>query len=137
MSDDEQPREPTLSTPAGGGRAAVEAKLPTMPESMRNLRACLLCSLVKTFDQFERVGCDNCEPVLLIKHDEEKVSSGVRAHAHTHTGVHMHVDELRRTHHTHATTRQLGGKMAERTTQSARSVRDQRGWRTAYGDNCR
>ena len=33
----------------------------TVPKSLKQLRACLVCSLIKTFDQFESDGCDNCE----------------------------------------------------------------------------
>ncbi|TMW39902.1 hypothetical protein DOY81_015018 [Sarcophaga bullata] len=35
--------------------------LDTIPKDLRGLRACLVCSLVKTFDQFEYDGCDNCD----------------------------------------------------------------------------
>ncbi|KAJ3115882.1 Transcription elongation factor SPT4 [Phlyctochytrium bullatum] len=33
----------------------------------RGWRACLLCGLVKTKDQFRRDGCDNCEEILELK----------------------------------------------------------------------
>ena len=39
----------------------------TVPKSLKQLRACLVCSLIKTFDQFETDGCDNCESVLHLK----------------------------------------------------------------------
>ena len=45
----------------------VAASLDVVPNGLRNLRACLLCSLVKTFDQFEVDGCDNCESFLNLK----------------------------------------------------------------------
>ncbi|CAB3403069.1 unnamed protein product [Caenorhabditis bovis] len=45
----------------------------SIPRDLRNLRACLLCSLIKSVDQFENYGCDNCESVLHLKGDEEKV----------------------------------------------------------------
>lgn len=45
----------------------------TVPKDLRNLRACMLCSLVKTFDQFEADGCDNCERYLSLKNDRDKV----------------------------------------------------------------
>ncbi|PAV87534.1 hypothetical protein WR25_11867 [Diploscapter pachys] len=45
----------------------------TIPSDLRGLRACLLCSLVKSFDQFESDGCDNCERVLHLKNDPDKV----------------------------------------------------------------
>uniref|UniRef100_A0A158PPN6 Transcription elongation factor SPT4 n=1 Tax=Anisakis simplex TaxID=6269 RepID=A0A158PPN6_ANISI len=45
----------------------------SIPRDLRNLRACLLCSMIKTLEQFEEDGCDNCERVLGMKGDEEKV----------------------------------------------------------------
>ena len=44
-----------------------------IPRDLRNLRACLLCSLVKSFDQFELDGCDNCDRVLQMRRDRDKV----------------------------------------------------------------
>lgn len=40
---------------------------------MRNLRACLLCSLVKQLEQFEGDGCENCEHILGLKHNRDNV----------------------------------------------------------------
>jgi len=45
----------------------------SIPKELRGLRACLVCSMVKTIDQFERDGCDNCEKFLHIKNDREFV----------------------------------------------------------------
>jgi len=45
----------------------------TIPKDLRNLRACLLCSMVKSFDQFEADGCENCERYLSMKQDRDKV----------------------------------------------------------------
>ncbi|XP_060556792.1 transcription elongation factor SPT4-like [Ruditapes philippinarum] len=45
----------------------------TVPKDLRNLRACLLCSLVKTFDQFEMDGCDNCDEYLHMKNNNGAV----------------------------------------------------------------
>ncbi|XP_069135118.1 transcription elongation factor SPT4-like [Argopecten irradians] len=48
--------------------------LETVPKDPnRNLRACLFCSLVKTFDQFELDGCDNCEEHLHMKNNRDAV----------------------------------------------------------------
>ncbi|CAB1316873.1 unnamed protein product [Coregonus sp. 'balchen'] len=47
--------------------------LETCPKDLRHLRACLLCSLVKTIDQFEYDGCDNCESYLQMKGNREMV----------------------------------------------------------------
>ncbi|KAL3073279.1 hypothetical protein niasHS_014119 [Heterodera schachtii] len=44
----------------------------TVPADLRNLRACLVCSLVKSEDQFMADGCDNCERFLNIKGDIDK-----------------------------------------------------------------
>ncbi|VDK74317.1 unnamed protein product [Litomosoides sigmodontis] len=46
----------------------------SIPRDLRNLRACLLCSMIKSVEQFELDGCDNCERYLGMKGDEEKVS---------------------------------------------------------------
>eukprot|EP00428_Durinskia_dybowskii_P077903 CAMPEP_0170354380 /NCGR_PEP_ID=MMETSP0117_2-20130122/72_1 /TAXON_ID=400756 /ORGANISM="Durinskia baltica, Strain CSIRO CS-38" /LENGTH=123 /DNA_ID=CAMNT_0010608335 /DNA_START=62 /DNA_END=433 /DNA_ORIENTATION=- len=32
-----------------------------IPEEFKALRACLRCSLIKTFEQFNDKGCENCE----------------------------------------------------------------------------
>uniref|UniRef100_A0A1I7XJ76 Transcription elongation factor SPT4 n=1 Tax=Heterorhabditis bacteriophora TaxID=37862 RepID=A0A1I7XJ76_HETBA len=45
----------------------------TIPRDLRGLRACLLCSLVKSMDQFEQDGCENCDRVLHMKGDTDKV----------------------------------------------------------------
>ena len=45
----------------------------TVPKSLKQLRACLVCSLIKTFDQFESDGCDNCESVLHLKRNRDNV----------------------------------------------------------------
>ena len=47
--------------------ADTAASLDCVPNGLRNLRACLLCSLIKTFDQFEMDGCDNCDSFLQLK----------------------------------------------------------------------
>uniref|UniRef100_A0A8D0BNW1 SPT4 homolog, DSIF elongation factor subunit n=1 Tax=Salvator merianae TaxID=96440 RepID=A0A8D0BNW1_SALMN len=47
--------------------------LETVPKDLRHLRACLLCSLVKTIDQFEFDGCDNCDSYLQMKGNREMV----------------------------------------------------------------
>lgn len=44
-----------------------------IPRDLRNLRACLLCSLIKSFDEFEMNGCDNCEYLLGMKHNRHLV----------------------------------------------------------------
>ncbi|XP_065912672.1 transcription elongation factor SPT4-A-like [Dysidea avara] len=48
--------------------------LDTVPKEARHLRACKLCSLVKTHDQFLAAGCDNCERWLELKGNREAIS---------------------------------------------------------------
>jgi len=50
-----------------------------VPKDLRNLRACLVCSLVKTVDQFEEDGCDNCDRYLGMKGDVDKVYEATSA----------------------------------------------------------
>ncbi|KAG8122842.1 hypothetical protein E2320_018257 [Naja naja] len=54
-------------------RLVVIMALETVPKDLRHLRACLLCSLVKTIDQFEFDGCDNCDSYLQMKGNREMV----------------------------------------------------------------
>ncbi|ESO01904.1 hypothetical protein HELRODRAFT_155753 [Helobdella robusta] len=44
-----------------------------VPNQLRHLRACLLCSLVKTLEQFEMDGCENCEKYLHMKNNRDHV----------------------------------------------------------------
>ena len=44
-----------------------------IPNDLRNLRACLLCSLIKSVMMFEKDGCDNCEEFLGLKGNRERV----------------------------------------------------------------
>jgi len=45
----------------------------TIPPNLRHMRACMLCSLVKSEDQFTYDGCDNCEEYLGMKGNREMV----------------------------------------------------------------
>lgn len=44
-----------------------------IPNDLRNLRACLLCSLIKSTSMFEQHGCDNCEEYLSMKGNHDRV----------------------------------------------------------------
>jgi transcription elongation factor SPT4 len=44
-----------------------------IPRDLRNLRACLVCSLIKNVAMFEDDGCDNCEEYLPMKGNRERV----------------------------------------------------------------
>uniref|UniRef100_A0A1I7UJZ5 Transcription elongation factor SPT4 n=1 Tax=Caenorhabditis tropicalis TaxID=1561998 RepID=A0A1I7UJZ5_9PELO len=50
-----------------------------IPADLRNLRACLLCSLIKSVESFQKDGCENCNEVLQLKGDEEKVYDCTRS----------------------------------------------------------
>ncbi|XP_028141991.2 transcription elongation factor SPT4-like [Diabrotica virgifera virgifera] len=47
--------------------------LESIPRDLRGLRACLVCSLIKSFDQFEKEGCENCEEFLRMKNSHDNV----------------------------------------------------------------
>lgn len=47
----------------------------SIPRDFHNLRACLLCHLIKHADQFEKTGCDNCEEYLRLRHHRDLVAS--------------------------------------------------------------
>ncbi|KAJ1500940.1 transcription elongation factor spt4 [Coelomomyces lativittatus] len=47
---------------------------PQIPRDRKNLRACLLCSLIKNQSQFKRDGCDNCEEILRMRDRPDRVS---------------------------------------------------------------
>lgn len=44
-------------------------KLSTVPESLRKLRACLTCKLLKTENQFSLNGCENCRNAIETAQD--------------------------------------------------------------------
>ncbi|XP_047945526.1 transcription elongation factor SPT4 homolog 2-like [Salvia hispanica] len=54
----------------GGGGAVAVAQIPT--SFGHELRACLRCRLVKTYDQFRESGCENC-PFFQMEDDHERV----------------------------------------------------------------
>mmetsp|Transcript_3398 Transcript_3398/g.8615 ORF Transcript_3398/g.8615 Transcript_3398/m.8615 type:complete len:104 (-) Transcript_3398:51-362(-) len=45
------------------GESSIEddAKRAVVPKDVKQLRACLMCHLVKHVKQFEKEGCDNCK----------------------------------------------------------------------------
>ncbi|XP_058194100.1 transcription elongation factor SPT4 homolog 2 isoform X3 [Rhododendron vialii] len=51
-------------------RSAAAAQIPT--SFGHELRACLRCRLVKTYDQFRESGCENC-PFFKMDEDHERV----------------------------------------------------------------
>eukprot|EP00250_Pteridium_aquilinum_P005350 c15458_g1_i1 orf=184-534(+) len=52
---------------------AIDGGSAQVPTSFgRELRACLRCRLVKTYDQFKDVGCENCQ-FFSMEHDHDRV----------------------------------------------------------------
>ncbi|KIY72561.1 transcription initiation protein spt4 [Cylindrobasidium torrendii FP15055 ss-10] len=49
--------------------------IPSGSSKSRNLRACLLCALVMTGQDFKRMGCPNCDNVLEMKGSSDRVNS--------------------------------------------------------------
>ncbi|RUS21254.1 Spt4/RpoE2 zinc finger-domain-containing protein [Endogone sp. FLAS-F59071] len=45
----------------------------SIPTDKRQVRACLLCSLVKNAAQFRANGCDNCEDIMRMRGSMERV----------------------------------------------------------------
>ncbi|KAJ1659918.1 transcription elongation factor spt4 [Dispira simplex] len=44
-----------------------------VPQDKRQLRACLLCSLIKNSSQFQQNGCENCESILRMRGSADRV----------------------------------------------------------------
>ena len=44
------------------------------PNQQRNLRACMVCSIVRTYTQFMNGGCPNCEDILELTGNSENVN---------------------------------------------------------------
>ncbi|KAI9483781.1 MAG: transcription initiation protein spt4 [Benjaminiella poitrasii] len=45
-----------------------------LPIEKKQLRACLLCSLIKNASQFRANGCENCEEILQMRGSMDRVS---------------------------------------------------------------
>ncbi|XP_063679580.1 transcription elongation factor SPT4-like [Bolinopsis microptera] len=44
-----------------------------VPKDLNNIRACMMCSLLKNTEQFIIDGCDNCDQWLSLKNNRERV----------------------------------------------------------------
>lgn len=42
--------------------------------SSRNARACMVCSIVRTFNQFLKDGCPNCEAIIGLRNSPEAIA---------------------------------------------------------------
>lgn len=45
-----------------------------IPRELHNLRACMLCHLIKSADQFEKNGCENCEKFIQMRQHRDLVA---------------------------------------------------------------
>ena len=45
------------------------SKLSTVPDSLKKLRACLTCKLIKSERQFSEGGCENCDTSIELSGD--------------------------------------------------------------------
>ena len=57
-------------TQSGAVQELAEA---SAPDNIRTIRACKRCGILKTYQQFERYGCDNC-PFLNMQDDPQQVN---------------------------------------------------------------
>ncbi|KAF2128938.1 transcription elongation factor spt4 [Dothidotthia symphoricarpi CBS 119687] len=44
------------------------------PNQQKNMRACMVCAIVRTFHQFSTQGCPNCEDVLELAGNTEQIN---------------------------------------------------------------
>ncbi|KAF9170432.1 Transcription elongation factor SPT4 [Mortierella sp. AD011] len=51
-----------------------------IPTDKKQLRACLLCSLIKKQEQFLKSGCDNCESLLEMRGHMDRVMDCTSQH---------------------------------------------------------
>lgn len=71
-----------LHTPSDPPVYQLSASMTTMipggafvpPNQQRNLRACMVCSVVRTYTQFMNGGCPNCEEILELAGNSENVN---------------------------------------------------------------
>jgi len=47
--------------------------LDNIPKDLRQLRACMVCSMIKTLEMYEQDGCDNCDDFLHMKGNRDNV----------------------------------------------------------------
>lgn len=50
-----------------------------IPTKIRDFRACMTCSLLKTFSQFYDMGCENC-PFLQLQENRQRVTECTSAY---------------------------------------------------------
>jgi len=61
------------------GSTAPPAPIPNQARS-KNLRACLLCSIIQTPVDFRRNGCPNCEDIMQMKGSPDRIQACTTTH---------------------------------------------------------
>ncbi|KAK8818731.1 hypothetical protein WA538_004037, partial [Blastocystis sp. DL] len=49
------------------------SEISPIPRNLNALRACKLCKLIKNYDEFLHNGCENCDEILHMAGDDERV----------------------------------------------------------------
>ncbi|KAI0687363.1 transcription initiation protein spt4 [Earliella scabrosa] len=57
----------------------VQASIPSQPRA-KQLRACLLCSIIQTPADFRKHGCPNCEELMQMKGYADRIQSCTTTH---------------------------------------------------------
>ena len=55
--------------------AGAKGTAESVPYGVKNSRACLICGMIKTMDQFQEQGCDNCGRLVNFRDDKERILS--------------------------------------------------------------
>jgi transcription elongation factor SPT4 len=68
------PSEPPVYQPSAKMTTMIPGGAFVPPNQQRNLRACMVCSIVRTYTQFMNGGCPNCEEILELAGNSENVN---------------------------------------------------------------
>lgn len=68
------PSDPPVYQPSSNMTTMIPGGAFVPPNQQRNLRACMVCSVVRTYTQFMNGGCPNCEEILELAGNSENVN---------------------------------------------------------------
>ena len=68
------PSDPPIYQPSAKMTTMIPGGAFVPPNQQRNLRACMVCSIVRTYTQFMNGGCPNCEEILELAGNTENVN---------------------------------------------------------------
>jgi transcription elongation factor SPT4 len=68
------PSDPPVYQPSAKMTTMIPGGAFVPPNQQRNLRACMVCSIVRTYTQFMNGGCPNCEEILELAGNSENVN---------------------------------------------------------------